>query len=702
MPNALSNETSPYLLQHAENPVRWYPWGPEALELARTSGKPILLSVGYSACHWCHVMAHESFEDAQTAAVMNERFINIKVDREERPDIDRIYQLAHQMLTQRGGGWPLTMFLSHDDQRPFFGGTYFPPEPRHGMPAFQQILARVSEYYEEHAGDLRAQNDALMDAFAQIDTAQPVDSSELDATPLAAARRQLAGTFDKTYGGFGSAPKFPHPTTIDRLMRDWAATAASLEPDLQSLYMATLTLTRMGEGGLYDQVGGGFSRYSVDAWWMIPHFEKMLYDNGALLATYANAAQATGEPLFAKVAAGTAEWVLRDMQAPEGGFYSSLDADSEHHEGKFYVWNAHEPKSLLSADEYAALSRRFGLDRAANFEGEWHLHAFVSIAQIARELGRTENEVEASIDSARAKLLAVRNRRIWPGRDDKVLTGWNAMMIRGLAVASRALQRPDLAEAASRALDYLRTHHWRNGRLLATSKEGRAHLEAYLDDYVLLADAILELNQVRWRTDEVVWGRELIAVILDHFEDRDQGGFFFTADDHERLIHRSKTFQDDATPAGNGVAAFVLQRYGYLLGEPALLEAATRTLRAGWSALSRYPHAHTSLLTALEEYLSAPEILILRGDADEIERWRVSTQKLYAPSRLVFAIPSDAAGAPLPEALATKPPRGSAVAYRCTGSECGAPVESLATLLGELVTHRAPGGLPGEDRERGG
>ncbi|MDX1499156.1 MAG: DUF255 domain-containing protein, partial [Woeseiaceae bacterium] len=328
MPNRLAKETSPYLLQHADNPVDWYPWGEAAFAAAQDAGKPVLLSVGYSACHWCHVMAHESFEDEQTAALMNRLYVNIKVDREERPDVDRIYQLAHQLLTQRGGGWPLTMFLDAETRRPFFGGTYFPNERRYGMPAFTELLESVAKYYAEHDSDIEDQGRRLDQILAQLTPAAATDAA-LDDKPLAAVRERLARDFDGDFGGFGAAPKFPHPTTIDRLLRHWQATAKDTEPDIDALFMATLTLTRMAEGGLYDHVGGGFCRYSVDRYWQIPHFEKMLYDNGPLLASYAQAALATGEALFAKTAAETAGWLLADMRSPEGGFYAARDADSE-------------------------------------------------------------------------------------------------------------------------------------------------------------------------------------------------------------------------------------------------------------------------------------------------------------------------------------------------------------------------------------
>ena len=684
--NHLASETSPYLRKHAHNPVEWYPWGSEALERARTARKPIHLSVGYSACHWCSVLHEESFEDEATARILNEHFVNIKVDREERPDIDRIYQIAQQMLTQRGGGWPLTMFLTHDDQRPFFGGTYFPNEARYGLPAFKDILLRVAEYYREHGEELRKQNDALMSAFAQLNPAPAAADTELSDAPLKNCRAQLARGFDARHGGFGGAPKFPHPLTLERLLRDWQASSTAAEPDLQALHMATFTLRRMAEGGINDQLGGGFCRYSVDEYWMIPHFEKMLYDNGALLVVYAQAALAGGDPLYARVAQETAEWTLREMQSPQGGYYSSLDADSEGHEGKFYAWDRSEVEAHLSAEEFAVFAPRFGLDEPANFEGRWHLRVCAPVDEIAKRVARTPAEVEALLEAARARLFDLRAGRVRPARDEKVLTSWNALMIRGMAIAARALGRDELGESASRALAFIRGTLWRDGRLLATSMAGRAHLNAYLDDYVYLVDAVLELQQLRFAGDELEFARQLLEAVLEHFPDREAGGFFFTSADHEALIHRSKVFGDDATPSGNGVAARALLRMGHLLGEPRYLTAAERTLRAAWPALGQHPQAHVALLNALEELLHPPEIVILRGAAPAIEGWRRALARPFAPRRLVLAIPADAPD--LPPALADKAPRAGPVAYVCRGSTCSAPLDSLEALLAELRAER--------------
>jgi len=680
--NRLSRETSPYLQQHAHNPVDWYAWSSEAFARARAENKPVHLSIGYAACHWCHVLANESFEDEATAAVLNQRFINIKVDREERPDIDRIYQIAQQMLTQRSGGWPLTMFLTPDDQRPFFGGTYFPKEPRYGLPAFKDLLGRISQYYREHQSELRRQNEALMDAFSGLTPPGPGDGLRLTAAPLLTGRQRLAASFDNRSGGFGPAPKFPHPQTLERLLRDWRASAHQPEPDLHALYMTTLTLRCMGEGGINDQLGGGFSRYSVDATWTIPHFEKMLYDNGALLSVYANAAIATGDAFYAGVAAQIAQWAMREMQSPEGGYYSSLDADSEGHEGRFYVWDREEIRGNLSKDEWAVFAPRYGLDRPPNFEGHWHLFVAQPIARIAEELVVGRSEAESLLEAARCELLEIRVARIRPGRDEKILTSWNAMMIRGMAIAARSLGRDDLADSATRALDFIRATLWRDGRLLATCRDGISHLNAYLDDYAFLADAILELQQTRFNADELRFACALLDVVLSRFADSPVGGFFFTSDDHETLMHRSKSFADDATPSGNAVAAYVLQRMGYLLADARYLSAAEGTLRASWAALEKYPQSHTSMLTTLEEYLQPPESIILRGEPALIETWQRELAKIYAPRRIILAIPADATA--LPPAIADKAPYGTGVAYVCQGSTCSAPIADLGELIRRL------------------
>jgi uncharacterized protein YyaL (SSP411 family) len=670
MTNRLCKETSPYLLQHADNPVDWYPWGEEAFELGRQTGKPILLSVGYSACHWCHVMAHESFEDDATAALMNELFVNIKVDREERPDVDKIYQTAHQLLTQRGGGWPLTMFLSAVDQRPFFGGTYFPNEARYGMPSFSDLLVKVSSYYEENDAAIREQGIRLNEVLERLVPEAAADDLELTPAPAKQLRQLLSKNFDYDFGGHGGAPKFPHPATTEWLLRAWRNTANDDEPDIDALFMATLTLTRMAEGGIFDHVGGGFSRYSVDRYWQIPHFEKMLYDNGALLAAYSQAFLATGEQLFRQTASRTADWMLADMLSPDGGFYSSRDADSEGEEGKYYVWTPDEVGALLDDEQFGLVARRFGLDKEANFEGKWHLTVREPV-----------DDPESKIEAALRLLLAERETRVPPGRDDKQLTSWNALAIRGMAIAGRVLEREDLVDAAESACDFILENLIDDGRLLASYKDGQARFSAYLDDHAFMVDAILELLQSRWSKRHLDFAILLADLVLEYFEDAENGGFFFTADDHETLMHRPKPFADDAVPSGNGIAVLALQRLGHVLGEQRYIDAAEKALRSAWKAMDEYPHGHVTLITALEEYLEPPEIIVVRGDSADIEEWRDQLAKIYAPSRILLAIGRDEEA--LPGLLAErKPLDGETVAYRCVGTHCELPVTSLKELGG--------------------
>ena len=653
--NRLAAATSPYLLQHADNPVAWQPWDEQALTQARAENKPILLSIGYSACHWCHVMAHESFEDPAVAAVMNQLFVNIKVDREERPDLDQIYQMAHQMLAQRPGGWPLTMFLTPDGT-PFFGGTYFPKTPRYGLPAFTDLCQQVAAAFEQRRGSIEEQNLALHKALAATVATTAAAETAFDAQPLAAAANWLARTVDPVHGGFGRAPKFPHPTDLALLLHH-------ADAELRSL--ALLTLRRMAEGGIYDQVGGGFCRYSVDERWEIPHFEKMLYDNGPLLALYADAWALTGEPLFARIVEETAAWVMREMQAAAGGYYAALDADAEGEEGKYYVWTREEIRALLTSEQWRVAAPHWGLNDAPNFEGHWHLKVAAPLNEADRPL----------LDAAKQTLYAARERRVRPGCDDKILTSWNALMIAGMAQAARVFDRADWLVSAQRALDFLRQQHWRDGRLHATSRNGQARLRAYLDDHAFLLAALLELLQAEFRPDALAFASELADTLLADFEDREAGGFFFTAHDHEALILRPKSGHDNATPSGNGVAAFALQRLGHLLGEPRYLAAAERTLRLFWPSLSQSPAGFSSLLPALAEALTPPDIVILRGPARDLPGWR---RFLGAdPRRVVLMLPNGLDN--LPPALA-KPESARAQAWLCRGAICLAPVAEITTL----------------------
>jgi uncharacterized protein len=679
MPNRLAQQTSPYLLQHADNPVDWYPWGEDALRLARELDRPILLSVGYSACHWCHVMAHESFEDPGIAATMNRHFVNIKVDREERPDIDQIYQTAHHVLTQRAGGWPLTMFLT-PDQKPFFGGTYFPKTPRYNLPGFGDLLEKVAAAYREQGEAIAAQSEELLSLLESTVALPPASEMPLVAEPVSAALTELKRMFDPAHGGLGGAPKFPHPAELDL-----ALSRGVIEDDESARQITLVTLRKMAGGGIYDQLGGGFCRYSVDERWMIPHFEKMLYDNGPLLRLYADAWLVTGDELFGRVTEQTAAWVMREMQSPEGGYYSSLDADSEHVEGKYYVWTREDLAQLLDDDEYAVAGAHFGLSRSPNFEGKhWHLYVAQPIEKVAASLDLALPLAEELAARARAKLFSAREQRVRPGRDEKVLASWNALMIQGMARAGRAFGRADWVASARRALDFLRGTLWREGRLLATYK-GRAHLNAYLDDYAFLLAALLELMQTDFRTEELSFAIELAEALLERFEDRVDGGFYFTGRDHEPLILRPKPGLDGATPSGNGVAALSLQRLAHVVGEPRYLYAAERALSLFFPQMQRHPSAFATLCLALAEHLTPPTTVILRGGAEQLTPWQDRVAGRYAPSTLVFALGDGMQG--LPRAM-DKPARQGVNAWVCRGVECLPPIGEPAVLERELQTRR--------------
>ena len=655
--NLLAGETSPYLLQHATNPVAWHPWNEKALSLARQHDRPILLSIGYSACHWCHVMAHESFEDPATAAVMNQLFVNIKVDREERPDLDQIYQAAHQMLSGRSGGWPLTMFLTPDGV-PFHGGTYFPPTPRHGLPGFVALCEQIAKIWHSRRHEIDTQNKELQVALARQAALNAAPSpNEFDAQPLQALRGLLLGSLDRHYGGFGGAPKFPHPADIAFLLRR--------QNDATARAAACLTLDKMADGGIHDQLGGGFCRYSVDERWEIPHFEKMLYDNGPLLGIYADAWAATGNPRYREVAEGIVTWLQREMTAPTGAFFSSLDADSEGEEGRYYVWRREEVAALLGPEKSTLVARCWGLDGPPNFEGHWHLR---------RADAPTATEVPL-LDAACQILLAARAQRVRPACDDKVLTSWNALMIEGLAHAARLLDRAAWLVPARAALDFLRERHWRDDRLLATSRHDTARLPAYLDDYAFLLAAVLEMLQAEFRSDDLVFASALADALLAHFEDKDAGGFFFTAHDHESLIQRPRSGHDNALPAGNAIAARALNRLGYMLGEMRYIDAAHRAVGAYWPDVRRQPGGFASLIQALEEQLVPPAIVVLRGPAGALLEW--VRHLANVPAAVVLALPNGTSG--VPPALA-KPETPTACAWICRGLHCAAPLTELSAV----------------------
>jgi len=677
MANFLAHETSPYLLQHANNPVDWHPWSAEALQIARELDKPILLSIGYSACHWCHVMAHESFEDESVARLMNEHFVNIKVDREERPDLDHIYQNAHYLLSHRGGGWPLNMFLAPDGT-PFYSGTYFPKQARYGLPGFPELLLHIAKVFKENRSELAAQGKQLSAALAAWQPERGSDDIALDAAPIAAAVQQLVHNFDRTYGGFSGAPKFLHPAELELLLR-----RAHEKNDENTRYAALFTLQQMALGGLYDQLGGAFCRYSVDERWDIPHFEKMLYDNGLLLGLYCDAWLASGDRFFAAVVEQTAGWVMREMQSPQGGYYASLDADSEHEEGKFYVWQRDEIRDLLSADEYAVINPYYGLDSTPNFENHsWNLRVSQPLNQIAKKLNLGKEEAASRLASARAKLFAVREQRVRPGRDEKILGSWNGLMIAGMAKAARILGRTDWLRSAQRAMDFVQGTLWQDGKLLATHKDGRTHLNAYLDDHAFLLNATLELLQTGYRAADMRFAIQLADALLARFEDSENGGFFFTSHDHESLIQRNKIGPDNATPSGNGIAAQGLLRLAALTGDTRYAHAAERCLKLFFPMMQQAASQFSSLCTALDETLQPPSVLVLCGAEKETTAWQAAVTAKYRPGLLTIVLTGNETGLPAP---LDKPRADTTTAWLCRGTQCLPPITRLDDLLAELT-----------------
>jgi len=671
--NLLNHETSPYLLQHADNPVHWQAWNRISLEQASSENKPILLSIGYSACHWCHVMAHESFEDESTAQLMNDFFINIKVDKEERPDLDRIYQLAHSMLTERTGGWPLTVFLTPDKHMPIFAGTYFPREPRHGLPSFQQLLHYIHEVWLNRQNDIQQQCLSLYDAFKHLN--QPLTTSPdiLSTLPVDVVRNQIEMQFDSRHGGFSPAPKFPHPAIIERTLLHWAQAEHHQQPDPRILHTAIYSLEKMANGGIFDHLGGGFCRYSTDNDWMIPHFEKMLYDNGPLLALYAQAWCITGSRLFYHTAKATANWVLDEMQSTEGGYYSAQDADTEGIEGKYYAWDKEEIRAVIDNTYWPTFKYRYGLDKAANFENKWHLHACLDETSIASKLNLDIETVYNYLEQAEQQLFKQRNKRIHPARDEKILIAWNGLMIRGMAIAGNQLNKNRYIESAIQSAFFIKNHCWVNQHLFASYKDGRAQLNAYLDDYAFLLQGLLELLQAKWDNTLYAWALELADTLIHQFEDTDNGGFYFTSHDHEPLIQRIKSFADDAIPSGNAIACLALNRLACLSGRTQYIHSVERCLQAAWPAMNQAPVSHCAMISALNEFFNPPATLVIRSLTEDYNWYSRLPSSPYMPQTMVFNIPADQ---PVHPDLESKTPQPTTCAYPCQGQQCYERIDS--------------------------
>jgi uncharacterized protein YyaL (SSP411 family) len=679
--NRLINEQSPYLRQHAYNPVDWYAWGPDALARAKAENKPIMLSIGYSACHWCHVMERESFENEAIARLINENFVAIKVDREERPDLDQIYMDAVQMITGRGG-WPLTMFLAPDG-RPFFGGTYYPPEDRGGMPGFPRILVAVARAYQDGAKEVTSNVEKLTEALGAL-TNYTSTGADLKPGLAAESARALAAHYDSINGGLGQAPKFPNTFVFSLFLRVHGA-----DGDEAMAEMVRHTLAKMARGGIYDQIGGGFHRYSVDDRWLVPHFEKMLYDNALLARLYLDAGRALNEPEFLGVAREIFEYVLREMTSPEGGFYAAQDADSEGEEGKFFVWTPEEVERVVGADLSAIAERYFDITIEGNFEGANIPHRTIELADAARMFKISDDELGSKIGEIRQKLFAAREQRVKPGRDEKILVAWNAMMIGAFAEGYRALHEPRYLEAAERAADFIMSKMWDGVALRRSFKDGVTRHNAYLEDYSQLAGAMLDLYEASLDSKYLAHARTLAGVILARFIDKEKGGFFFTSDDHEALITRSKAAFDGSTPSGNSAAAMALLRLHAYTGEESYRVEAERTLRLFREFIEKQPFGFSHMLEAVDLYQRGPTEVVLVGGAKspEVFEWIERLGLIYVPNLALFV--ADSAGAQtgfVPEQVRDKRQiDGHVTAYVCRAHTCTAPITSFKELQKELV-----------------
>jgi uncharacterized protein YyaL (SSP411 family) len=744
MSNRLATAASPYLRMHADNPVDWQPWDDMALAHARDTDTPILLSIGYSACHWCHVMARECFEDAAIAATMNRSFVNIKLDREERPDIDHVYQLAHQALSGRGGGWPLTAFLDPQGLSPFYIGTYFPPIARHGLPGFPEVLQRVAAYFATHRDELRAHAEELRDWMQRVETDVPATAPDADETNRRAMERTGA-RFDPEWGGTRGAPKFPRAAELEWLL-DLASGPRSPRDNggdrdtpgnshaENAVRMAHRTLGMMAMRGLQDHLGGGFFRYCVDASWTIPHFEKMLYDNAQLLPVYARAACAykmrdvaraacaykmrdvaraahACEPDDAPAATppgvdsalrataiaathGIVDWLARDMLAPNGAFYSALGADSAGEEGRFYLWTREQMQNVLPDTTSAVAEHAFGLDRPANFEGKaWHLLRVAPLVNVAWQLGRADVNVEAEYATARHTLLEARARREHPARDDKRLTAWNALAISGLARTARLLDDARCAGMALRALAALRESAWIDGELFANAAEPASRIAGFLDDHAFVLDALLETMQLAFDPRDLAWAIALADALREKFTDRASGGFWLSAVEHATPLARGRNWTDDALPNGNGVAIRSLLRLGHLIGDTRYLGTAEYALRAAAAALRQYPEGCPTVLRALNEFQRPRMQIVVRCPASRREAWQAALRDALHGAGIApggdpvdaFVIP-DEPGA-LPGLLAARVSRGGdGTAYVCEGPGCRAPITSPDELADTLRT----------------
>jgi uncharacterized protein YyaL (SSP411 family) len=681
--NRLARETSPYLLQHAHNPVDWYAWGPEAFEAARRDGKPVLLSIGYSACHWCHVMERESFEDVETARLMNERFVNIKVDREERPDLDEIYMNCVQMMTGHGG-WPMTVFLTPDGE-PFYGGTYFPPVDRHGMPSFRRVLLAVAEAHRNRPADVKDTAAKLVADLARIDR-RPTSDAPLDAALIERAADSLSAAYDSRFGGLGRAPKFPNTMVFSLFLRAFHLTGRR-----RFLEMTAQTLRAMAQGGIYDHLGGGFHRYSVDERWLVPHFEKMLYDNAQLVPLLLDTYRATGDPYFLDVAEDVLRYVGREMVSPEGGFYATQDADSEGEEGKFFLWERAQVLSLLGSETGEIFCRVYDVSDIGNFEHRNILHVTLSDEQAGKMFGKRPEEIRKLLADGRSRLFDAREPRIKPFRDEKVIAGWNGLMLSAYADALRVTGNPDYRRIAEGCAAFVRGRLWSAGRLMHAYKDGEAKVPGFLDDYAALGIAFVDLFEATSVVEHLEWAERLAEGMLELFWDEANGGFFYTAADHERLIARTKPAHDGSVPSGNSLAAMLCLRLHALTEEERYASVAERVLRLHRGSMEENAFAHAYLLAAVDFYARQPKeiVVVARGGRPAATALLGPLERSYQPNRVVVCYDPAAPPARVPPFAREKSLLESRpTAYVCHAGTCSAPVTDWDGLS-RLVAERA-------------
>ena len=666
--NRLKNEKSEYLLQHADNPVDWYPWSKEAFDTAEKENKPIMLSIGYSACHWCHVMAHESFEDDGTAELMNANFINIKLDKEERPDLDKIYQMSQTIITGKTGGWPLTVFMT-PTKFPFFAGTYFPDTERHGLPGFKDILLRVMDFYKNQRDDISKQNIQIKNIFETLNKTKETKNI-INEDLLDKVKSELISSIDKVHGGFGSAPKFPHVNNLDFLIK------TTEKDDKETLELIELTLTRMTCAGIYDHLKGGFFRYSVDELWMIPHFEKMLYDNGPMIDILCNAYKITQNSLYLDKINQTCQWVIEEMQHEQGGFYSTIDADSEHVEGKFYVWTDEELKDILNTDELKLFKEIFVVYGKPNFEGKYHLH-----------VTKTNQECyinnKNSADLICAKLLEIRNGRVRPATDKKILVSWNSLLMLGLINAYKVTGDNNYYNSAKKCFDFIKNNMWVNNKLYACYHD-KPCFNAYLDDYAFLSKACIEFLKIDWNEKDFSFLESLTDTLLDSFQDKENGGFYYTSDTHEELIYRPKSYMDESLPSGNSIATEVLSELYELTGNNKYIKAVDKSINSAADSINRSKFSHCSLYLAAPNIKISKKLIIIRCELEKMDEYKKNIYALNTMNDNIYFIANNENVTI--KGIKDKINQGRFTAYVCQNNTCSEPIKDYESLHAIIST----------------